>query len=673
MAAYDPTGVITDPDDLSATVKLTTETRGPGDEVFIDTVTRTIQLYADYPTNSLKSDGVTLKALYSFLKDRWLADADLIKFPFPMTPITDEQFEFYNGWNLDKTTTSGASQTTPQLIRTGGWAVKGYNTSTQVNSSNDSERWASVITLGTLGTTDQVYYQQVDVDNTATSINNFVLTNTVNQAIQFYRDDNDDGDTSDANEYNYSGVVKLFCREWQKTYAASNLTDIGVTQLSYQAYRFPLTNSADSKIDNLDVSETAASGVSLSITTATWAGGSATLTSNGHGFIVGDEIVVSGVTPSGYNTSTYFTVSAATTNTFSYSLASDPGAYSSGGSVSGYIYNNMNISWFTTGTQFTGFNDPPGTAYFKVVIDADVDNSFTNNPTAEQIYAWTQAQLRRSVNVNSSSTVTGSKIGKIVPAKLQFVGDDLYSLGQTSLYEGVYINDYNDADANRLHFWGYGSSSTNSLVIGSISRASSSTSVTTIGSHGFSTNDYVTVSGVTGGTTDFNGNYKVTVTGNTTFTYSQAGPNEAGTTSTSAIVKAAEYTNITFPFTAILRLNFGDNLVSDASSIYRVFFTNDNAGDNTGRDFGTKDAILVNKKGGGTMSGFVSGTNFVSLSYDYDGNDQRGITSKQTVAPVTAVAIGLATAQYVVATGNIDRSVNNSISLVAPLERNYQP
>lgn len=661
MASFNPANVITDPDQLSASVKLVAETRNAGDEVFIDTVAKTIQLYVD---GNLTSDGVTLKCLYSFLKDRWKADSNLIKFPFPMTPITDEQFEFYNGWNLDKVTTSGASQTTPQLIRTGGWAVKNTN-------GVDTERWMCLITLGSLGSTDQVYYQQVDTLATNNTVN-VVLTGAVNQAVQFYRDDDGDGNTAEGSDYNYSQYMKVFCREWQKTYASANLTDIGVTTLNYQAYRFPLSNAADSKVVTLGVSERAASGASVNVSNASWTGGTVTITSNNHGFLAGDVVDVAGITPSGYNGT--YTVATASTNSFTYALVSDPGSYSSGGTVSGDVYNNINITWYSTGQQQTGFQTP-STAYFSVIIDADVSGTQNPNPTAEQIYAHVQAKLRQTTNINagSISQSTGDKIGKVVPEKLRFVGDDLYTLGQAAAFEGVYIADYNDADVNRLHFWGYGSAAVTSKVISSISRATNVVTVNTATAHGFTNGDRITISGVTGGTTDFNGTFVITVSDTDTFTYSQTGPDESGTTSGSSLAAPGEYTNIQFPFTAILTLNFGANLVGDADAIYRVFFTNDDAGDNLGYDFGTKDAILVDKKTGGTMSGNVSAQSSIQLTYDYDGNVQRGNASAGTNAPVTAVAIGLETAQYVIATGTITRSISNTISLVAPLERNYEP
>jgi len=72
------------------------------------------------------------------------------------------------------------------------------------------------------------------------------------------------------------------------------------------------------------------------------------------------------------------------------------------------------------------------------------------------------------------------------------------------------------------------------------------------------------------------------------------------------------------------------------------------------------------------MTGTVSANPSISRTFDYDGNEQGG----RTIAPpgdvnITAVAIGLSTGQFVKATGTIAKSKANSVSLVAPLERNY--
>jgi len=124
-------------------------------------------------------------------------------------------------------------------------------------------------------------------------------------------------------------------------------------------------------------------------------------------------------------------------------------------------------------------------------------------------------------------------------------------------------------------------------------------------------------------------------------------------------------------FVSSLTISFNTNLQNDASAKYRVFFTNDDAGDNTGRDFSTKDAITVQDPADTEMAGNVSAAPSVQWTYDYDGNTQRGIASAGQVAPITIVAIGLDTAQYVITTGNITRAKGLSFSLVAPLERNY--
>lgn len=127
----------------------------------------------------------------------------------------------------------------------------------------------------------------------------------------------------------------------------------------------------------------------------------------------------------------------------------------------------------------------------------------------------------------------------------------------------------------------------------------------------------------------------------------------------------------TFPFVAAGSIIFNDNLYNDASSKYFVFYTNDDAGDNTGRDFGSGTAILIKNNAAVDITGNVTGQTSIAFDYDYDNNVQRGAGSAGTNAPFTAIALGLTTAQYVVTTGTITRSTANVISFVAALERNY--
>jgi hypothetical protein len=142
-----------------------------------------------------------------------------------------------------------------------------------------------------------------------------------------------------------------------------------------------------------------------------------------------------------------------------------------------------------------------------------------------------------------------------------------------------------------------------------------------------------------------------------------------------------------FPFTSSGNLVFNSNLVADANAKYWLYFTNDDAGDNLARDYGTKDAILVedasttpvqitgNVNGTGNhtgTAGTISGGSIsIPFTYDYDGNTQRGAGSISTNAPVTLVAIGLSSAQFVITTGTITQSTSIVVSAVAAIERNY--
>lgn len=203
-----------------------------GIEVLIDAAERTIGLLR---AGNLSDDGVTLKALYSFCKEAWKEDDALIKHPFPFVPITDESFEVVNGWNF-------ADHATRHLIRTAGWSVV-------APSGAVIERWAGIMGLGNVDPGEQPYYSQgqgaVDVE----------LPGQVNQAIQVYSDPNGDGSTIDG--FDRRGELALFIRSQGRTYAHSTLSQIGVSELGPQAYRFPLSTAADLKISATDAQITA--------------------------------------------------------------------------------------------------------------------------------------------------------------------------------------------------------------------------------------------------------------------------------------------------------------------------------------------------------------------------------------------------------------------------------
>jgi len=147
--------LITDPDDLNQ-----------GTEVDFDPVLKTITLNL---AGNLSADGVTLKALYSFSKEEWKADANLIKYQFPFTPITDEFFELKDGWDF-------AALASENLIRRSGWLVRD-------TSGNVIKHFAGIAILQAEAD-DQIYYQ-LDGDTAPTD---FVFLGNTAEAVQVIDD-----------------------------------------------------------------------------------------------------------------------------------------------------------------------------------------------------------------------------------------------------------------------------------------------------------------------------------------------------------------------------------------------------------------------------------------------------------------------------------------------------
>jgi len=210
--------IIIDPDDLVDST-----------DIVVNTTTKTIRILT---TGSVDDEGatggVTGQCLYSWLKEEWKTNAEYIKFPFPMEAITPEQFEFIGGW-------LPFDDATRKLIRTAGWAEK--------NAAGAVLRqYMGVVSLGTLGATDQPYYR-FGTD----SATNFAYQGPVNEGIQIFGNiDNGNFNFTDGDS------LDVFCREQGKTYTSSNNTAIGAPTLTYITYRFPLTNGVDLNIATSD-------------------------------------------------------------------------------------------------------------------------------------------------------------------------------------------------------------------------------------------------------------------------------------------------------------------------------------------------------------------------------------------------------------------------------------
>jgi len=311
-----------------------------------------------------------------------------------MESITTEQFELINGWKFGDKTTS-------DLLRDGGYAVKRSDGTSIVE-------YFGCITLGSIGSSDQVYYQQAPNMESR----DVVLTGAVNQCIKVYANAkgtdisfvadgskiqststdlsvfevgdiitvsgsaNNNGTFTIASVTSSNEIVvnealtdeaagasiditndfrtyfKIFVREYAKKYAQASIEDIGVFKLEYKAYRFPLANDIDVKITHDDAT-----------------------------------VDAYGVTVTYYD---------------------------------------------TPQTRTIGGSD----YQFNVIINA-------NDRVAEEVYEAVQSLLRKNADIDSGSGVV---IGKTADALLKFIGDAL----ETST--GVYIDNFLETDINRLTF-----------------------------------------------------------------------------------------------------------------------------------------------------------------------------------------------------------------------------
>lgn len=221
--------IVTDPDSLNQ-----------GTEVIFDTTAKTIEVVGSTTNGSSNIDdtgttannGVTLQCLYSFCKEEWRSDTNLIKFPFPFVPITDEQFELIDGWDFKDASSRS-------LIRTGGWTVK--NT-----SGNTTQIWTGIIGLGSVESDDELFYYTTN----AGAATDFSLSGQVNEAIQVLNDPNGDGSYGDGFDYRSSFV--MYVREQGQVFDQVDLSDVGITSFEGQVYRFPISTSTDTNISTAD-------------------------------------------------------------------------------------------------------------------------------------------------------------------------------------------------------------------------------------------------------------------------------------------------------------------------------------------------------------------------------------------------------------------------------------
>ncbi len=679
------------------------------------------------PTGGSIQDGASEQAVYSFTKEEWRTDSeqydsdDLIRHPFPWEPITPTQFEIGGGdahedWDI-------ANLHSRNLLRFGGYRV--------VNQAGTAQfEYMGAISLGGMDADAQPYYQQ---NNATQAPVNFAFTGVVNEPVFIWQNGGNDYRTyfkaflrkkgKTYSQYDLiveQNISQLTYKDY--SFPLSHAADGAITQNDEALGR---TSPWVAATTTKTLSGAQTDGVA---TAGTGTFTSATAAFSTNNVRIGDVLQITAGADVGY----YHIIEIVSDTEITISIAD--GAFSGGASQTFQVLTSDIILPRTDGSisdidgstgqlvsATGGFSGTIGVGDLLVITEAasvyrgvykvsSVTNDTTlvietgdqNFGTASNIdfyikepgmslqYKWEDVTLAATGNL----TFADANPDTITRASGSWVTDGVVA-GDVIIITGSASND------------------------GSYTVASVTALVATLVA-----TDELTAEGPVGATATCKRGFKRTVNtvvygfewrlfGNngllsecyqyTQFELRQAfdidfGPGVArgditdqmmtfstptGVTQSMYIdnLSSADINNVTWtdatgvgrlePFSAAGVIAFNDNLVNDANGFFWMFFENDDAGDNTGRDYGTKNAIIVQDADSLDIKGTIPGGGSESFTYDYDGNIQRGAASAGTDAPVVVVAIGLATAQFVLAKTTIGRSKANAVSLVSALERTY--
>lgn len=586
---------ISDPDKLFRSANASNAT--PDGNVHFNLTNKTIELISSTDGWSAGSGnelldqggdngGVDLQALYSFIKEQWKSETDLVKYEFPMEAITAEQFEFKNGWRL---TSSGDYPLVDSIpyIRNGGWAERSVAGVIQ-------KEYMGVITLGNIEATHTVYY----AFNGDTAKTDFSYPGRVNEPVLVYNA------TVSPVVDKRSTVQTVFIRSAPEgttgnvtgfTYDSATTTDIGVTTISTQVYRFPLAEGVDSNITLLD------------------------------------------------------------------------------SEVTGGVFADMRIEYYSSAQTITD----TGTSFtVGVVIDSNIDDGATV-PTLAQIYQWVQLQLRSTGDINTSpGNETATHYGVLADPLVEFVGATLKTVRQGD-DDGVFIegigNDYRNNvefvdDGGTARTYPFTVSVTLNFNDNMINDANAKfflfyTDITEISPDGtFGTANAVLVTESSVISPDPEVAYFLHDTNFTPTTGERV-----GTTNASASQGGYTFTYDGSPDWTTNDLTGQVLVITSGNNAGRYFIASNTATTITIASdvaFDVTDAAMSwELKQKNTLGTY----NFV---YDYTANTDGGRTPDANAA-VTLVGLGLHTAQYATATGTIEKTNTASVTLTAPLERNY--
>ncbi len=627
--------------------------------IFYDTAARHVYLLEKH---GLGADGVTGQAVYSRMMMDWKDDNFLIAdAPFPILCIDADAGKYfigtdasgnYSGWCWEDNGTH--SIRTRKLLRSIGWSEVDSNGVIQAIHSG-------IVSLGSFeDPTNDIAYYQFGTDTTVDDTVNFAFAGPVNEAVKAYDEIGNPPTCTFATSstitrasgsfvsdgYKVGGRVTI--REATVSGNDGTFTLTGVAALTLTVSGTPFTTGADAAaqlaVDNLN-----AISLRLRIRDADPTGktfAEATLASGG-------ETILSN-------------------RVFKFPLAnaSDLKITATDVTIDGSApYTGMTITYYATPQSKGGGGLLVGGPYnFGVVVDG-------NNGTNQQVYEWTQRQLRKNTDIDAGGAIG---IGRTLDGMHRFVGD-LLECGSTdggltfpnnplAGGDGVFIENLNAASKNfTLFFDNTGTKryfpvsvpvtldfnvtlETDSLakftlffdrtirttVVDLVVTAGTGANgtITSAGVHlpvnaEIGVGKYIRVEGLTGVDAAMNGIYQITMI-----------------TTPGANWSVTRYDGTTVVTTSSASASVDQHVID------------------------SPDAIIVNDDLAAPVTGLIGGTDF-SFSFDYSNNTQGGRTGG-TDAYVLAKAIGQQTAQYTQSTvQTIQSGIALTIPLTSQVERNF--
>jgi len=700
---------------------------GTGGEIVVDANNKKIYFQAAVGNNfEFAGSGITGQALYSFLKYLWKNVESITKFDFPMLSITNEQFEFSNGWYLDDTqsisqktkevaavvitnqnlittadttvdfrkfevgdtiTITGSSNagitgtvtastkttvtvsgtpftnatesttitapftvTSSNLLRTAGWTLK------DTANTYVKEIYSGFITLGTfVDQVDQPYY--VQSPSTVATVRNAVYTGPANQAVAIL---------SRANTTSSGNNLVTDIEFTAPDTISSTTTDLSVFKDGDTiVIAGSPTNDGTYLVDG-DATATTLTTIEQTLSTETTSAG-CTITADRRttlNVFVRERAKTyadASLADIGVTTMTYIVYRFPVTNASDIKITTTADTdIDSNGAVPADVnpYDDIQIEYLefspgvpydikgfvTAGTLVAGevYKDTAGD-WFKVTVGGDIDAA--------------------GVAAFGSNTAVG-------PATLvAYEGEREIS---NVKYAFDVIIDANDAHTNAGT--PYVDSNNNTTVENVYEFAQWALRRDGLLNEG-ATGDSVRNGAIAELLVEFVGDTLVTKPGVFIDSLASIDQNQVQFNEVSNTDYAGG-TSLAYPRVVTVNINFNSNLATDGDAVFYVYY---NATPN-GETFGENDALQVknaaNDDVGTSISNNVpdetvagAGSSF-SFAYAYDA-DATGGRTVSTDVDVVAVAIGLNTGQYVKSQVTAIEATGATISLVAPLERNF--